>query len=375
MSPTGLISGTPNTSGSFTFTVEATDSCPAGAQSVQKSFSVEAGTTSVSGTTTTPSSLNIPSGTATTQNLLYGLSSVPPVDLTLQSAQGVFLVGGTIIDTVNVPLTVSIINGSGSTSELLNVSASLTKKAESLGATNITYERTFTDGTFSVLTQVDMTITTEAAAELRVTRIQLYFDNRRAETTVKRGTPNLKAFADIRYTGTGILEGFWEVDRRLLANVKQIITFGTSITLETPPVPPIPTFEAGTHRIRFVIAKQGDISFPEAIYFVTEERFELKAARVMLQSPLNNSSLSFEPLTFRWKARDGAIVYLIEFLERGGEKPIFSAYRKKETSYSLPPPVLKRIFSPGKDYFWRVKAFDRGNNIAGESQLFRFRFR
>ncbi|MEF9438340.1 MAG: S8 family serine peptidase, partial [Candidatus Mariimomonas ferrooxydans] len=116
-----------------------------------------------------------------------------------------------------------------------------------------------------------------------------------------------------------------------------------------------------------------DIPFPEAIYFVTVEKFK-EIFSVNLIYPNNKSEVDYSPLTFRWGGKDRPITYIIEFLEEGGEKPIFSAYTRN-ADYKLPPTVLKGIFAPGKSYLWRVKGFDTDNNITGDSQVFRFTFK
>lgn len=218
------------------------------------------------------------------------------------------------------------------------------------------------------------TVTSEAGTEFRITRLQLYFENKRAEITIKKNQPSLKAYADIRFTGSGLFQGFWEVDGRILKTVnRHIITSDRSITVETPDSPPLPTFQAGTHRVRFVITDPlQDIPFPEAIYFVTAEKF-MEIFPVNLIYPNNKSKVGYSPPTFRWERKDRPITYIIEFFEKDEEKPVFSAYTKK-AEYRLPLTVLKGIFAPEKNYLWRVKGFDTGNNKAGESPVYRFTF-
>ncbi len=215
----------------------------------------------------------------------------------------------------------------------------------------------------------------EAAEEIKITRLQLYFENKRAEITIKKNQLSPRAYADIRFTGSGLLQGFWEVDGRILKNVnRHIITSDRNITVETPDAPPLPTFETGTHRVRFVITDPSErIPLPEAIYFVTAEKFK-EIFPVNLIYPNNKSKVDYSPLTFRWEGKDRPIIYIIEFFEKDGEKPIFSAYTRK-AEYKLPLPVLKSIFTPEKNYLWRVKGFDTGNNKAGESPVYRFTFK
>lgn len=220
---------------------------------------------------------------------------------------------------------------------------------------------------------ISTALISEADADIKIKRLRLYFENKRAETTINKDQPSLKAFADIRFEGTGLLQGYWEVDGRPLTHVHRHIIYGETITVQTPDIPPLPVFMAGTHRIRFVITNPAqNIPFPEAIYFVTAEKFR-KMHTVDLIYPGNKSEIDYTPLTFKWKIKNKTVTYLIEFLEKDDEKPVFSAYTKK-AEYTLPLPVLKNIFAPEKDYLWRVRGFDTANNMAGESPVNKFTF-
>jgi len=111
-------------------------------------------------------------------------------------------------------------------------------------------------------------------AGLKIERMSIYFENDRPEITVKRNYP-LEAYAEIEYTGNGLLVGHWEVDGAFLANVHQTISSGYSLVIESPDIPQIPTFVSGTHRIKLVITNPSlGISFPTAIYFVTADEWE-----------------------------------------------------------------------------------------------------
>ena len=110
-------------------------------------------------------------------------------------------------------------------------------------------------------------------ADLKIKRINIYFSNNRPEITVKRNYP-LKAYAEIGYTGVGLLEGYWEVDEEFLSNVKKTISSGDRLIIESPAIPRVPTFVSGTHKVRFVIANPSlAIKFPFAIYFVTTDEW------------------------------------------------------------------------------------------------------
>lgn len=331
--------------------------------------------------TTSPSSITIPRGLQATRRITYSITS--PGCTSAISNSGTFISGQTVLGIVNTTISTNLTGPvnltTGTATETLIVPIQVIKKAEQLRINRFEFRRQFNlfdpapCATFN--SSVQITVTSEAVAEFSITRLQLYFENHRAEITVKRNQPTLKAFADIRFTGSGLFRGYWEVDgNRFSADVVQHLVYGRSVTIESPDIPGLPTFVTGTHILKFVITSPSlDLPLPEAIYFVTAEEFRKKFS-INLISPKDKSEMDYSPPTFKWERGDQTVTYLIEFLEEGGEKPIFSAYTKR-FDYSLPMPVLNNIFSPGESYLWRVKGFDTENNVVGESPLFRFNFK
>jgi hypothetical protein len=295
------------------------------------------------------------------------------------SPYGEFASGPYILGTVNTTLSTLLPGGSGTANETVVIPIGIIKRAEQLQVNRFQYRRQFSyicvSPTPPETGTVQITLTSEAAAEFSITRLQLYFENQRAEITVKRNQPSLKVFVDIRFTGSGLLRGYWEVDgNRFSADVVMHLVYGRTVTIEAPNIPPIPTFATGTHIVRFVITSPSiELPIPEAIYFVTAEEFG-RTFSINLISPQDKSEMDYSPLTFKWDGGDRTVTYLIEFLEEVDGKPIFSAYTKR-TEYSLPAAVLKGIFFPGKKYLWRVKGFDSENNVVIESSLFQFTFK
>lgn len=218
-------------------------------------------------------------------------------------------------------------------------------------------------------------IASPATSELTITRLQLSFDNGRPETTVNRNQPGLRANADLRFNGSGLLQGYWEVDGRVLSQVNQHMTYGKSIRLTTPAVPFLPTFVEGSHRVRLVITSpENDIPFPEAIYYVTAEESTAGLAPIRVVEPRNHAALPFGPQSFNWQGTTtSATMYLVEFFEKEGEDPVAAAYTKG-TGYDLPESILNDNFSSGKAYLWWVKSYDGEGNLVGVSELTRFVF-
>ncbi len=376
LNPTGLISGTPTTSGSYSFTIRATDSCSTGAQSVQQNFSIQIQAPPVTlSVNTIPSSFRVPRGQSSSASFSYQFTGTSSLNTTLNSSVGNFMVGSDTIEVNPIPLIVNIQNGSGQVSEVINIPVRVVERTIQRGSNRFTYKRTFTGPNINLNSSVSFAITTEAVADFNIKRIELYFENRRAEITIERNYPNLKAFADIRFVGSGLLQGFWEVDGRLLSRVDQHLTFGRSVTLETPEIPPIPTFDTGTHILRFVITSPvTEIPLPSILYFVTPTEFTGAPISIKLTSPENNSELEYSQVKFEWQKFNNSTLFLIQFFDDLHTKPLFSAYTR-ETFYFLPEIVLKSIFLPGQKYKWKVTGFNAENNIVGESTIRSFSFK
>jgi hypothetical protein len=293
------------------------------------------------------------------------------------SSQGIFRVGSTQIGATTAQLSTNVSNGRATVSENITILPSIMQKASSMGSSIMTHTRSFTNGITTVNTQVEIRITTGAAADFRITRMQLYFQNRQPVITIKRNDQTLKTTAEINYVGSGLLQGYWEVDGDILSNVIQTITSGSTVTIESPAPPILPTFTSGSHRIRFVVTKPSmDITFPEIHYYVTAEEpisAEVKKpAPLNLLFPYNNGVMSYAPITFLWTPREAeTAIYLLEFSLKDDEKPLFSAYIKNP-SYRFPEMIVTTFFSPGKTYAWKVKGFDTVNNVTSESMRFIF---
>ena len=364
MSAGGLITGTPTTAGSApSITVRATENCPPppGGQNFATLYAMTVSAVSITGSASI-SSYSVPSNITTTQGITYTFTATSALSTTMTSTQGTFNVGGTQVGTNPSQISASLINGRGSISEAITVLPSVIQQALSMGSSRMTYNRTFTNGTNTVNTQVTISITSTAGASLLITRMQIYFQNRMPVITVKRDDPKLRAYVDINYVGSGLLQGYWEVDGGLLANVKQMITTGTTVTIESPSPPLLSTFIPGDHQIRFVVtAPFQSISFPIISYYVTPEE---TAARILaslnILSPNDQGVIGYEPTTFAWNASEGISVYFLEFFLKGEEKPIFSAYAKN-SAYRLPRFCNEGILLAGQDVFMeseRVRQFE-----------------
>jgi hypothetical protein len=82
---------------------------------------------------------------------------------------------------------------------------------------------------------------------LMIKRIELYFENNRPEITIDKDYQKLKTYAKITFAYSGLLEGHWEVDGKIISRVSEHLTTGNIVFLETPDALQLPTFDPGTH--------------------------------------------------------------------------------------------------------------------------------
>ena len=212
-----------------------------------------------------------------------------------------------------------------------------------------------------------------APGVFKITRLQLYFANQRAETVIEKNSPALKAYADLTFEGTGLLQGFWEVDGRILASVnRHIATERSTVIVETPDIPGIPTFESGAHRLRLVVTSPAPTAMlPEAIYYVAAE--PIKSLPLKITGPAAGAEIPFASTIFSWEGRTGAATYLITFFGTD-EKPVFSAYTR-DLDYKLASAILENSFVPGQEYLWKVVSYGSEQNQLGSSRMTKFRFK
>ncbi len=291
------------------------------------------------------------------------------------STQGLFQTGsGILLGTVSKSITTAL-SGSGphtgSINESVRVPYSIMKKAEQMGINSFYYNRNFTfsgpscasNGAFA---SISIKMTGASSVGLHVSRIQLYFKNGRADIAVDKNQ-ELPLSADVKFYGKGFLKGYWEVDGRILSRVYKQINHGNDITLKIPKIPGLPTYETGTHRVRFVITSpELSITVPQAIYFV-KEKASLVSATINLLSPKDGAVLSGDVWEFSWRPILKADTYMIEFYKNGEKRPIFSAL-SKSSAYTVPSYIMKKIFSEGKTYIWKVISYNVLSNQIGNSQ-------
>ena len=324
---------------------------------------------------TTPSTVNAAYGQSTSVTVHYMLSSAQTNPVT--STQGIFVFNDAIIGYVHTPLTTTF-----RASEVLIIPRQIVERVQKAGGTSFIYRRNFSAPQtpvggpgFSEDGAVIIRITPSGVAAFSLRRIELYFDNvqRRNEIMVDRNFRGLRAYADIYYNGSGFLNGYWEVDGLIIERVNRFVPSGGKVTLATPNVPDLPTFDPGYHIVKFVVTSpETSFEVPEMVYWVKGAEEPLQQALALLR-PADGQDIPPNFL-FEWVKMDRAAVYLINFAGAEDKKVSFSAMTR-DTSYRVPPAVLADYFRSGTRHLWSVTGYDTENNVIAESKVQSFYFR
>jgi len=213
------------------------------------------------------------------------------------------------------------------------------------------------------------------ALPLTIKRIELYFENNRPEITVDKDHQKLTAFAKVTFASSGLLEGYWEVDGRILSRVNMHLTKGNTVLIKTPDALQLPTFGPGTHVVKLVITNPlaKALPTPMMLYFVTaQEGGQRSRTTLKTVAPQEGVSLKYEPMIFIWeKLANDDTTYIIQFYTDPSSTPFFSACTMN-TSYELPDSLFRNMFKPGTRYYWKVKG--SSDKEEAESSLKEFRF-
>ena len=281
--------------------------------------------------------------------------------------------------------------------------------AQKLGITTINYSRTFTDGTPSTATVKINLLNTN----LSISRESLrFYDN--SNYKLVKPTSRLYASAELKYTGTGLLDAFWEVAElknniikpiyTRLSSLRKYLGAGGRITLQSPQ---LPTFTTGQYIVRLQILKtssnpQGVIFtnyLPEGLpvlrYNVIGNATNKSASSLSLlktKSPHNNTLLQTDTI-FSWQAVKGTKAYQLELYLENKDSflndsdinlPIDDSIIKnqkpatgllipaKKTSLMLSTLAIDMLM-PQKTYYWRIIAIGKNGQLLSTSLIKKIR--
>jgi len=263
-----------------------------------------------------------------------------------------------------------------------------------------------------------------ARTPLALTKVDLDFNGegyRQSVTLVKQNKQLPKLSAEIKFNGSGLLKGRWEIVRpgdveptrfdllseaslsaadrplqkryRLVSRFQKFLSPTGSTVIPGPDPRLLPTLEKGLYRILLRIEasneKEGNSDTLEGIlntggvagfpmptlrYFVGE-REQFKQAKsyppISLLLPHNKQTLPAKRIQFTWfdlQDSSDIAIYKIEFYETTGDKRLIASALKKpgESIYKPAKSLLNKLTVP---FLWRVIAIDKDGKNLSSSQL------
>lgn len=138
--------------------------------------------------------------------------------------------------------------------------------------------------------QVTVTEATGPRAAFSISYLQLRFEDGKAYRVVPKDLPSLKAFADIKFEGTGLLRVQWLVDGAPFgAFITRALSFAADTTVDSGDVPGLPTIQPGIHEVSLrIMSPEANFTIPVIRYFVSADAAvrpeDLTGVRLSLES-------------------------------------------------------------------------------------------
>jgi len=120
-------------------------------------------------------------------------------------------------------------------------------------------------------------------AKFAVSYVLLRFDDGNNYKTVAKNFSPLKAFAEIKYEGTGNFYAQWMIDGVPFSLVSQALAFAQEWVFDSGEIPGLPTIIPGVHEVTLnIIQPKVEFAIPAIRYFVTAEEGEVALADLLV---------------------------------------------------------------------------------------------
>jgi hypothetical protein len=336
------------------------------------------------------------------------ISAGPTFGYTLTSTSGQFVVGATVLGTVNTVLTVSGVAPSGFPAtvrlpETVVVPPDVTVKANRMGSQTVSYVRVFNDGTGPMAGSELIVIGGSGAGLFGITREALAFDDGAAVRVVQAGDV-LSARAEIAFTGNGSMSAVWEVagpsstmGQPQFRELQQVTRGLIGREPEIVKSPNLPTDVPGYYMVRLRLAQPvPGFDPPMLSYYVGEAHSGARGGfTAMIVTGPGDGAVFERETQFAWQPVEGARVYKIELFASPGSDPFGlpdiggSAASvdpaRVRAALSAPPAAgmivagtqsqvalssaTRARLQPRHSYFWRVEAIGADGGVIGAAQV------
>lgn len=252
--------------------------------------------------------------------------------------------------------------------------------------------RTFDDGDFPQVAELEVTPSGPGSAVLSVERLSLAFDDDSRLRVVPKDS-KLRVVAELSTQGVGLLNAQWEVADgtttagqpvfRTLTLVRQGVAGGGRTVITSPP---LPTGVEGAALVRLRVLAPGlGFTSPTLQYYVTpggEPGNLVAEAQVQLTGPRPGSTLTADT-RFTWQALAGTAAYKLALYEtpgplvepggnrrpaEGADALAASLIPAAETEAGFDAAALANV-PGGRSYVWQVEAIDANGAVIGSSSM------
>lgn len=328
---------------------------------------------------------------------------------------GAFSAQGQIIDPITSGVLLSITHplkqgdGAGpySLDETLTLTPAQLQEWQAKGITAVRYQRSFGSATReSLVVTGDLMIQLSGSGEpnmprspsagLFVHKITLRHENTRNRRYITAGS-SLRARVDLHYSGTGLLQGEWQVAQEKAGEkplFKPLLSVRKQLPLSRREYlisPGLPTTEAGVYRVRFCVLPllvTPDQLGLDPLCPEPELSSELQYRVGADTSPssgeielLTSRAITLTPTTpLQWKAMSGTVVYQLQIYRNNGNAEVEGAdfvlrmiSAAQDTRLFLSEAARQQLL-PGQRYRWRITAHDDNAQLIGSSPLAEFTY-
>ena len=125
------------------------------------------------------------------------------------------------------------------------------------------------NSTCQATVQVPVIASQGPLAPFAISQVALHFAGGTAHVSVPHLSPDLTAYADLKFEGSGQLQVIWQVDGQPFRTATEMLSFARSVTIDSGKVPGLPTTAAGLHAVSLTIVQpQVGFVIPPIHYYV-----------------------------------------------------------------------------------------------------------
>jgi hypothetical protein len=339
----------------------------------------------------------------------WRVSTTPSHDGGAFSPQGQIIdpVTSAVLLAVNNPLSRSEGAGPFNFEETLALTPAQLQEWQTKGITALRYQRSFSSASREALVVTgdlmiqlsghgEANVPRSPSAGLFVHRLTMRFENARNRRSFSAGS-SLRARVDLHYSGTGLLQGEWQIAREQSGQkspFKPLVSVRKQLPLsrrEYLVSPELPTTEPGQYRVRFCVIPLVvtpdrltlDSQCPEP-ELISELVYQVGAdhlRNLVAIELVTSRAITLTPTTaLQWKPINGVAVYQLQIYKSGATAEVEGAdfvlrmvRGPDQTRLHLSDGARQQL-QPGQQYRWRITAHDEDAKMIGSSALAEFTY-